>query len=311
MYNMASSAPFGTDLQPDFDVKVIAGKLVQVSKVKTEGQNEKEAQDGRTVYALICQIFGLSNPQQRVEKILLSCFRRDTHGSGLLSRKCFEKILHEQRLVLSDNELSDLIRTTKAGTGVATGEINYQKLCSGVTGILNKNSPSVVDKKDKQPCTDAVPREPLNTSHCLISNGSRDGSEHVALRVQEPDPVTQFTNTSLCSDAADFAGDASRKILTPATRSDDQYTVGLKPVAIKPSMRLAPQLSGSNKLMIQEGLFCLKRALTNCSSVSGNGSQNHYAMSLDGMNFLEVFLTSISWFVLTHFKTVVCTFICV
>ena len=274
MCNMASSAPFGNDLQPDFDVKVIAGKLVEIAKVGTKVRNEEGVKDGQTVHALICQIFETSNPQQRVEKFLLSCFRWDTLGSGLLSRKCIERVFHEERMTLTEKQLSDLIRATNASTGVTPGEINYQKLCSGVTTILSKNKHAVLDERSKLTSVDVVAREPLNTGHVLSSNGStRDGSERVASRLHAPYPVAQVANTSSCSDASD---DVRRRNPAPASTSIDQCPVGLKPVASEPFMRLDPELSGSNKLMIREGLFCLKRALTNCSSVSGNQSQNRY-----------------------------------
>lgn len=265
---MASSAPFGNDLQPDFDVKVIAGKLVEIAKVGTKVQNEGGVKDGQTVHALIYRIFGTSNPQQRVEMFLLSCFRWDTLGSGLLSRKYIERVFREERMTLTEKQLSDLIRATKASTGVTPGEINYQKLCSGVTAILSENKHAVLDERSKPTSVDVVAREPLDTGHVLSSNGSaKDGSERVASRLQAPFPVAQVTNTSSCSDASD---DVCRRNPAPASTSI------VKPVASEPFMRLDPEMSGSNKLMIQEGLFRLKRALTNCSSVSGNQSQNRY-----------------------------------
>ena len=285
MCNMASSAPFGTDLQPDFNVKVIAGKLVEIAKVDTKVQNEEGVKDGQAVHALISQIFGTSNPQQRVEKFLLSCFRRDTLGAGFLSRKCLERVLHEERLTLTRKQLSDLIRTTKASTGVTPGEINYQKLCSGVTSILSENKHAVLDETSKLTSVDA--REPLDTGRVLSSNGStRDRSERVASRLQAPYPVAQVANTSSCSCASDNVG---RRNPAPASTINDQCPVELKPVASEPFMRLGPELSESNKLMIREGLFRLKHALTNCSSVSGNQSQNRYVAYILKLFYMETF----------------------
>lgn len=290
---MASSAPFGTDLQPDFDVKVIAGKLVEINKVYKKVPKEESIKDEQAANALMLQIFGSAINRQFVEEILLSCFRWDTLGRGLLSRNHFQKILHEHQLTVTDKQLLDLIRTTNAtSTGIATDEIHYQKLCSTVMRILNRNKSVVFDERNKKPCADMISRAPLDvTSHALSSSGARGKISDVASRVQLLCPFAQHATTSPCNNVACFqeVGDkfpypTSKKRLLPVLSqscpaeyfsfaqpsngvdpfaNDDHCTVRWKSVVV-------PQLSGSsNNLMTQEGLFCLKRALNKCSSLSG------------------------------------------
>ena len=156
---MASKAPFGTDLQPDFNVKIIAGRVVHVSQetqvdnlnicLETESGNQsKSKQLPINVYKLqhaepppeekdrdyeipevahIFQSLSASELKQKVSDIITACEYSSVQdlSSAVLQKQTLLKILSEHNIPLSEKAVDILV--TLSDSAVDNNRILYAK----------------------------------------------------------------------------------------------------------------------------------------------------------------------------------------
>lgn len=293
---MATSAPFGTDLQPLHTVKIVGSKVVYLSSVESQKKRQlplhRHGVKNDTaavvvgdddIVAMVHQSFAtVLNKRQCLANILSGCTRLDEKRSGYLEASTVAQVLFSYGVYMTESDVALLARAAAGNRGIS---VSYRQLCELFSHALNGTMDFTRWKKLREAAHSAYPHsssENKSTCHVTSSAGdqprnqlsgnmgavdcSSDASE--VLQVARNPPL-QFSSRASRSCPPDYFINAADNI---QAFPNDYFLQRPFTDARMPS--LVPKenwrhCAGIERNSLQDGVDNLIKALHQCSSLSG------------------------------------------
>ena len=275
---MASSAPFGTDLQPVSTVRIVGGKLLyafppQLADTGTnlrapydESLRGGSAERDDDVVSLVKKSFcSVINKRQCLDDIYQSCSQLDYARSGMVAVTALLHVMASCGVVMEVTELSKLAKTVHAVVG--EGKVRYPQVCALLSQALSEAEGLEKSRKSMESSGKSVPRsvgrketmdkafaEKRDANSASCRRWSQDtSSQHDAhKRVERSHSNFLSTATNVCTS------------ITCPPLTGISYSVSRNR---QQQLKIVAEKSGTSSLL--EGMSSLRRALHKCSTVAG------------------------------------------